>query len=217
LPDKDRFDLIKAYVLVSLTFAIIATIAWAIIMLSVLFSFISLISQASSYYGYISGAMIIEALVSLVLCIVLFVFALIITLRSHEMHSAAKRKDAETLRRLNSFLWAILGIFFGCVVPGIMLFIARGEIDKLGSGGDAGAFDSDSLDKLAKLKSLLDSGAITKNEFNEQKTRITSGFGSDSGSDIIGGQLKRLKDLLGAGAITQKEYDAQKRAILEKM
>ena len=97
----------------------------------------------------------------------------------------------------------------------------------------------DSLERIGKLKSLLDAGAITREEFESQKdailhpgtgqapqsnskgpqmvaasTPITQAFGPQLSGDML--KLERLKGMLDGGLITQQDYDEQKKKILNE-
>ena len=127
MSDKDRFSTIKSYALVALIFAVLATAVWAVVFV---------LGVLSIVFAAFGGSSVVTDLFSLIwvaIYAVLVAVPLTITLRSHEMYTAAVRQDAKTLKRLSSLTWAILGIVFGSVIPGIMLLLARGEIDALGS------------------------------------------------------------------------------------
>jgi len=72
----------------------------------------------------------------------------------------------------------------------------------------------DNVEKLLKLKSLMESGVITKEEFEAQKNKLLQG---SSSSDSVESKLKELKSLLDSGAINQSEYDEQKSKILGRI
>ncbi|MEM4066936.1 MAG: SHOCT domain-containing protein, partial [Candidatus Micrarchaeaceae archaeon] len=65
-----------------------------------------------------------------------------------------------------------------------------------------------------KLKTLMDSGVISKEDFEAQKNKLLRGMSS---SDSVEEKLKKLKSLLDSGAITQEEYERQKKAVLENI
>jgi len=72
----------------------------------------------------------------------------------------------------------------------------------------------DNVEKLLKLKSLMESGVITKEEFEAQKNKLIHG---SSSSDSVESKLKDLKSLLDSGAINQSEYDEWKSKILGRI
>jgi len=72
----------------------------------------------------------------------------------------------------------------------------------------------DNVEKLLKLKSLMESGVITKEEFEAQKNKLLHG---SSSSDSVESKLKELKSLLDSGAINQSEYDEWKSKILGRI
>ncbi|MEM3574084.1 MAG: SHOCT domain-containing protein, partial [Nitrososphaeria archaeon] len=65
-----------------------------------------------------------------------------------------------------------------------------------------------------KLKTLMDSGVISKEDFEAQKNKLLHGVSSSYSTEE---KLKNLKSLLDSGAITQEEYEKQKKAILENI
>ncbi len=73
---------------------------------------------------------------------------------------------------------------------------------------------SQDLDKMLKLKTLLESGLITRQEFDAQKTTILKIPPVALSPDE---ELRRLKSLADSGALTQAEYDAQRKRILEQL
>lgn len=82
-----------------------------------------------------------------------------------------------------------------------------------GPAGD-GASAGDAIEKLAKLKSLLDAGVISKEEFEGQKAAILGSSPASSPTTAEPEELRKLKSLFDAGALTQEEYEAQRRRIL---
>ena len=71
------------------------------------------------------------------------------------------------------------------------------------------------IEKIVKLKGLMDSGAITREEFEELKQRALGTI-----SPVKGGlekQLAALKSLMDSGALTQAEYAAEKKKLLDKI
>jgi len=78
--------------------------------------------------------------------------------------------------------------------------------------GPGGAGPGDVIDKLAKLKGLLDAGVISREEFDGQKTAILGGSLATHEPE----ELRKLRSLFEAGALTEEEYEAQKRRILAR-
>ena len=124
-----------------------------------------------------------------------------------------------------------------------MLLVAHSPIEELEkvpvftTPGPGAVSTLDSLERIGRLKSLLDAGAITKEEFESQKNLIlhpgtaqarqSNSKGSQtvatgtpipqaSGPQLSGDALKleRLKGMLDGGLITQQDYDEQKKKIL---
>jgi hypothetical protein len=82
----------------------------------------------------------------------------------------------------------------------------------VGPAGD-GAGPGDVIEKLAKLKALLDAGVISREEFDGQKTAILGGSPASAEPE----ELRKLRSLFESGALTEEEYEAQKRRILAKL
>jgi hypothetical protein len=80
-------------------------------------------------------------------------------------------------------------------------------------GGGSKELSSEDMDKLIRLKTLLDQGAITQADFDAQKRMILQ----EPLAQEEPAELQRLKQLLDAGALTQEEYDVQKQRFLARM
>jgi hypothetical protein len=72
---------------------------------------------------------------------------------------------------------------------------------------------ADAVDKLIKLKELLDLGVISKEDFEAQKVAILQ----RSFATIESDDLRRLKSLLDTGALTPDEYEVQKQRFLAQL
>lgn len=84
------------------------------------------------------------------------------------------------------------------------------------SGADQGMSVADLIEKLSKLKSLLDSGAISKDDFDNQKIRIlgrTISYSKPAEPE----DFQKLKALLDSGTLTQEEYEHHKKRLLEQI
>ena len=70
-------------------------------------------------------------------------------------------------------------------------------------------------EKIAKIKMLRDSGAISTADFDTQKQRIL-GLAIDPSSAVHGSDdFMKLKSLLETGALSEEEYEAQKQRFLQ--
>jgi putative membrane protein len=210
----EKLGSVKTEILVAWIFALLIIIVW--IGLFLFYGLVLGLLAASTCSGVycvanpFTALAIIYGLFSFIWMIPsIFVFR-----HTNQMRSAANRGDVASLKRLNSLGWGIVALIF-TFIPGIMLLVAHGPIESLGTvvrGPATGAVD---LDQLAKLKGLLDSGAITKDEYEAQKNRILHpGMPQPSG---IEDELRKLKSLYDSGAITQAEYEDQKRKALSRM
>ncbi len=75
------------------------------------------------------------------------------------------------------------------------------------------------IKRLEKLKSLLDAGAITREEFDKGKRAI---IGRDEEEetgvdDPVVARLRQLKTLYESGALSEEEYEEQKELVLDNM
>jgi hypothetical protein len=71
----------------------------------------------------------------------------------------------------------------------------------------------DAVDKLIKLKGLLDADVISKQDFEAQKVAILQRPLTAADPD----DLRKLKSLSDAGALTQEEYEFQKQRFLSQL
>ncbi|MGD0872121.1 MAG: SHOCT domain-containing protein [Bryobacteraceae bacterium] len=79
------------------------------------------------------------------------------------------------------------------------------------AGTGAGAdLSPESMEKLMRLKTLLDQHAITQADFDAQKRAILQGTPAQQEP----AELQRLKQLLNAGVLTQEEYDSQRKGFM---
>jgi hypothetical protein len=72
---------------------------------------------------------------------------------------------------------------------------------------------ADAVDKLTKLKELLDLGVISKQDFDAQKAAMLQ----RPFTTIEPDELRKLKSLLDAGSLTQDEYEVQKQRFLSQL
>ncbi len=88
------------------------------------------------------------------------------------MWDAANKGDVNKLKKLNSTLWAIIAILTVFLAPtGIILLIMRSPIDNIKHG-----LSFRDLEKLSKLKKLLDEKVITKDIYEAERKRILGGL-----------------------------------------
>jgi len=150
-PNAGKLSSIKTYLLIALIFNIFSVIGFAITALALFIIIIGIIF------------------------VVPLILSILVLLRVNTMREAAERGNIVKLKEMNSVGWAIIALFFAGVIPGIMLLVSDGAIDDLSTNPispPSATTSQDSLEKLAKLKSLLDSGAITKDEYESEKKKI---------------------------------------------
>ena len=72
------------------------------------------------------------------------------------------------------------------------------------------------IEKVSKLKSLFDLGAISKEDFDSQKVKLLGRTLAHS-KPVGPENFQQLKSLLASGALTEEEYNAQKERLLEQI
>lgn len=148
------------------------------------------------------------------------VMSLFVTLRLNKMRIAAAENDIAQLRELDSVGWAIIALIFALIVPGVLMLVAHSEISNLPAlatvSAPVASFSSNDMDKLMRLKQLVDNGTITQQDFEAQKHRILGGASAQAESTEPE-ELRKLKSLLDCGAISAEEYEAHKRRFLEAL
>jgi putative membrane protein len=217
--DAAKLGSVKTEILVAWIFSILVVVGWVIgFLFYFLYFFIilGLLAPPTSFYGAsLAGFYIGIGLVYGIIFLVLMIPSILVLRRTGRMRSAANRGDIGMLKQLNSVGWAVVALIFAGVIPGIMLLIANGPINELGASGSGGAIPSDSFDRLTKLKTLLDSKAITQAEYDSQKAAIL--HPETARPPGIEDELKKLKSLYDSGALTAAEYEEQKKKILSRM
>jgi hypothetical protein len=143
----------------------------------------------------------------------LFVVSLVVFLRITRMRAAANVGDLSELVRLNTTAWGVLALIFGGVIPGIMLLMAHSSATNLiaqlseTSASKVQVAPTGELDALARLKGLLDSNAITREEFDQLKGRVLSG--TRWGEGILEERLSKSKALHDSGALTDADTSSK--------
>ncbi len=206
---KNELSGVKTEILVAFIFEILALIGWIVGMiilgiLALLYGIVSGLNQ------YVFAALIVPAIIYTIIFLILFIPTILVLIRTNRMRKALNKGDIQTLKSLNSIGWAIVALIFSGIIPGIMLLIAYGPIEEYSAEGE---LSENTIDKLVKLKTLMDSGVITKEEFELQKAKL---YGTSS-SGSVEEQLAKLKSLLDSGAITQSEYEEQREALIKKL
>ncbi len=198
---------VKTEILVAWIFALLVVIGWIIGLIAGIYYLVILGILGGPYVGPIFATM---GVIYIVIFLIMMIPSILVMNRTNRMRKAANKGDIQKLKELNSIGWAIVALIFTGIIPGIMLLIAHSPIEELSTNG---IISDDYIDKVLKLKSMMDAGVITKEEFEAQKNKIMRG----STSDPVEQKLKDLKALLDSGAISQSEYEQQKSAILGKL
>jgi hypothetical protein len=201
-------------VMVAQIFSIIGVIGWAIgfVYFFIYFALIAGLSDSCSHYHYCGtdpnlGIGVAFGLVFLALMIP----SVTVLRRTGEMRGAARKSRLMELKRLNSIGWAIAGLFCA-VVPGVMLLMANGPIDELGSLNAGGGLPSGSLGGVSEPKAVPNPDVITKEQSEAQVNPVVRPM-----ADLPTGaydELSKLKILYDSGALTSTEYADQKKRVL---
>ena len=131
--DSQRLASIKTYMLIAFIFNIIGMILFGLLGI---WQIISWATWSSAYLGYLAG-WATGMLITGVVLLVFFVFALLVFMRVRKMYNAVNRGDIATLKSLNNMMWAVLALIFTGVITGIMLIISFGPINELGQAPSA--------------------------------------------------------------------------------
>ena len=231
MPDaSSKLQSISTELLIAFIFSVITTAIAAIYVLFALVGLVMALVAGAGFVAAFGGRSGLEAIGEGVafarLLGVLFVAALpvggllvslLLTLRLNRMRIAALKKNVRELKQLNSIGWAIAGVFAG-LIPGVLMLVAYGEINELRGAFSAATpdFQPDSMERLLRLKQMLDSGMITREDFELQKQRILHGP-ADGAEPAEPEELRKLRSLLDCGALSPEEYEAHKRRYLEAL
>ncbi len=131
--DQSKLASIKTYMLIAFIFNIIGMIGFAIGGLLEVIAWATWSGTYGGYLGYYAAGYATGLLITGIVLLVFFVFALLIFMRVRKMYNAVNRGDIATLKSLNNMMWAILALIFTGVISGIMLLISFGPINELGS------------------------------------------------------------------------------------
>jgi hypothetical protein len=225
--DSVDFEGVKTEILVAWIFALIALVGWIIGFLFYLWNGLAYLAVLSGWYGFsylpyigvYAAGLSVGFLITLIVFVVMMIPTIFVFQRISRMRGAANRDDVDQLRKLNSVGWAIVALIFSAIIPGIILLIAHSPIERLSTVTPmtAGASMMD-LERISRLKSMLDTGVITKEEFESQKSLILHPSSTQpSAADPLQTQLVKLKSLYDSGAITETEYEQQKRKLLSEI
>jgi uncharacterized membrane protein len=156
--------------------------------------------------------------------LVLLVPSILVFRRISRMKKAVDAGDATTLGRLNTAGWGIVALIFNGVISGVLLFmvhrsIRRPHVTQDHVASPVTSSTSEVLEKIVKLKGLLDSGALTREEFDQQKNLLLHPENSPQPSSAAlkaQNELEKAKSLHDAGVLTADEYDGIKKRLLTK-
>ncbi len=217
---NEKFSSLKNDLKIGWIFSAVFVVIWAIFFAEYIFKdvvaqgLISAINGSSLSINYFSGH-----IVAGIFFLIWIIPTIVIMRHIGSMYKAASNSNIAQLKEANTLSWAIIALIFAGVIPGIMLLITYGQINALSAETAAkpSSPETDSIDKLSKLKTLLDSNLITKEEFDAQKNLIMQKGIQTKGASTVEEQLTKLKALFDSGAITKPEYDQQRQALLTKL
>jgi hypothetical protein len=172
--DKAKIDSVKTNLLIAWVFTILVNVGILIVFLVIfLLPFIGAFSVPSYYGASIIAGGLLVLIIPLIIILIFWIPSYMVMRRAGRLHKAANNYDVPKLKANNSVGWAIIALIFTGVIPGILLLISNSAISELsGKTVNTSGMGSDSIDNLKRLKDLLDSGAITQEEYDEQKKKI---------------------------------------------
>jgi putative membrane protein len=216
--NQSRLSSIRTYLLIGFIFVILALIAW--IILAIFYFFIGVVAIAATSSISYTGAPLAVGFGWLIVGVIFLLLALptiLVFRRINTMRNAAERGDITTLKQYNSVGWGIVALIFVGIIPGIMLLVAYGPIQDLSTSPMQPVQTGVDLDRLSKLKGLLDSGVITREEFEVQKNLLLNPAGTPPKDGSAEAQLAKLKSLYDSGVLSKAEYDQQREQLLRRL
>jgi uncharacterized BrkB/YihY/UPF0761 family membrane protein len=126
-PQNPALGSIRTELLVGLIFAILALIGFLIATIYML-AIVPVYAVAPGAPGTLIMGMLITYGIIL---LIFFIISIVVTVRIYKMYKAANAGDVATLKSMNSIAWGIIALIFSGLIPGIMLLIAHGTIQKL--------------------------------------------------------------------------------------
>ena len=209
---------IKTKVLVAWIFSLMFLVFWA-----AGFVYYFIIWFVLGMFGLTNfgGLFLAMGLVYGVTFLVLLIPSVLVFRRISRMKKAADTGDITTLGRLNSVGWGVVALISNCIIPGVLLFMVHRSItqprkSKHQVTSPSTGATSEVLEQIVKLKGLMDSGALTREEFNEQKNLILHPENSLQPSEVES-EIHRAKSLYDSRVLTPDEYNGIKKRLLAKI
>lgn len=214
--DSADVNSIRTYILIAWILTIVVLAIWVIsfVYYFVWIFIVGMVSSMGNPYNPFGGYYLGIGLGYGILFIIMTIPSFLVFRRVHKMKAAIDQEDLDTVKKLNTTGWAIIALIFAGVIPGIMLFLAHSQVTGTRASNKKGV-SSDSLDKMVKLKSLLDSGVITKEEFEAQKSALLNPQAKQASG--LEDKLTKLKALYDSGTLTESEYNEQKKKLLSDL
>lgn len=171
---RSEFTYTPVEIKIGLLVAFLFTIIGGLLAISLLLASLGITGLATIIFSrFIQTSTIINVATVLVLpLLIVFILSFYLVIRVAKMWDAANKGDVNKLKKLNSTLWAIIAILTVFLAPtGIILLIMRSPIDNIKHG-----LSFRDLEKLSKLKKLLDEKVITKDIYEAERKRILGGL-----------------------------------------
>jgi putative membrane protein len=137
---NEKLSSIKTQLMVGWIFALIAVLAWVGLFLFYfvwVFLVLGVLSTGftgvNSYLMPYYAAVFLSGLAIGIFSLIWLIPTILVMRRMRRMYKAAGNNDISKLKQTNSLGWAIIGLIFAGVIPGIMMLVAHGPINELGS------------------------------------------------------------------------------------
>jgi hypothetical protein len=137
-----KLSSVKTELLVGWIFALLSVIVWVglflfygvwiFLVLGVLSTGFT-VSSANSYLMPYYASVFLGGLAVGIFALVWMIPTIMVMRRMRRMYKAAGNGDIPRLKQTNSMGWAIAGFIFAGIIPGIMMLIAHGPINELGT------------------------------------------------------------------------------------
>jgi putative membrane protein len=216
--NSNRLSSIRTYLLIGFIFVILTLIGWILLGIIYLIGAIGIIATTAAFdFTHASTAVALGISLGLGIFFLLLALPTVLVFRRiNTMRNAANIGNIATLKQYDSVGWGIVALIFVGIIPGIMMLIAHGPIQDLSTTPMQPVQTHADLDRLTKLKALLDSGVITREEFDAQKNMLLNPAGAQR-SGSVEDQLTKLKSLYDSGVLSKAEYDQQREQLLRRL
>jgi hypothetical protein len=188
-----EMESVRTKLLIAQVFSIISLVAWLVGFLYYMYALYAFELANEILTGLGLGGMGDVVASTMMTCGVLFLVLVcasaVVVKRIYDMYNAANSGNIDRLKQLNSMMWSILAIIFSGIVPGIMLLLSQGPIENLAGRSVTESVKLNAVDNLMKLKSQLDAGTITEQEFKAFKEQLLCSQPKDKSIDQRNNEL----------------------------